>query len=119
MEAELRRVGAVDAAARIHDLSLVTPCDTNAEYHAGQCVELGRQCAVYFAAECVRTAMDTGQRLEDVAPRIAEMTAAVAEAKPTQRNILDLCHNAAAMVADLKPLAEPIIDGGLRPIRFT
>ena len=51
--------------------------------------------------------------MADAGPEIAKLHAAAMPAEPP-RSILDLCHNVADLLSDPKPLAEPIIDGGLR-----
>ncbi len=113
IRAELDRVAATEASEFVAAIRGEFPGDADAALWLGQCIELGRACEIYSAADRVKLALDTGQTTTDIAPLLAKINAAAMPAEPP-RSILDLSTNVADLLANPKPLAEPIIDGGLR-----
>lgn len=111
--AELRRINNLEAADFAAELAREYWSDAELLVWAAQCLELGRACEAYSAAERIQAKLDAGQSMADAGPEIAKLHAAATPAEPP-RSILDLCHNVAGLLSDPKPLAEPIIDGGLR-----
>lgn len=113
IQAELRRIAATEAADFAGELAREFFSDAELSHWATQCRELGRACEVYSAVARIKDSLDAGQSTADVATLIADMQAAATPAEPPP-SILDLCNNVADLLADPKPLAEPIIDGALR-----
>ncbi len=113
VEAELMRVSAMEAADFIAEHKHDFPSDAETEYWINEAIRLSKLCVVRSSIDKVGQAIDMGQSLDDVAPMLAEISA-TDETSALPRSILDCCHNVADLLADPKPLAEPIIDGGLR-----
>ena len=113
VESELRRCGNAEAADWIRGHQNSFPGDANAEHWIDQTLELGRAAAIYSAAARVQGAMDAGQSIASIAPSIAEINAAAEPMEPSP-TILDIAVNATDQLSDPEPMAEPVIDGGLR-----
>ncbi len=113
VESELRRCKNAEAADWIREHSAGLFSDAQAEYWIGQVLELGRTAAIYSGAARVQGALDANQTITDVAPIIAEINAAADPVEPSP-TIFDIAVNATDQLSDPEPMAEPVIDGGLR-----
>ncbi len=113
VESELRRCSNGEAADWIRDHSAGFFSDAQAEYWVKQALELGRTATIYSGAARVQDALDANQTITDVAPIIAELNAAAEPVEPSP-TILDIAVNATDQLSDPEPMAEPVIDSGLR-----
>ena len=113
VESELRRCGNAEGADWIREHGRDFPSDGQAEYWIGQTSELGKAAVAYSAGNRLLLAIDAGRSILDAAPIIAEINAAAEPMEPPP-TILDIAVNAIDQLSDPEPMAEPVIDGGLR-----
>ena len=110
IQAELNRVGNAEAADFAAELAREFFSDAELQYWSAQCLELGRACDLYTAADRMKAALDAGQSTADVSPLLADLQAegnAVSSGKLPELKIVP--------IGDIRENPEPeqqwIIDG--------
>ena len=107
LEAELRRVSAVEAADFIAEHKHDFPGDAETEYWIDEAIRLGKLCALRSSLDNAGQRIDAGQ--EDVELILAEINAA-----GESGTAADAVIHADELIAENPPLAEVVIDGALR-----
>ena len=110
IQAELRRINNTEAADFATELAREFFSDAELIHWANQCLELGRACGLYSAADRIKAALDAGQSTADVSHMLAEINAAGESGTDADQAII----SASDLVETFPNLRPYIIDGLLR-----
>ncbi len=109
VRAELNRVNNSEAVDFTSELAREFFSDAELQFWAAKCSELGRACNLYTAADRIKSALDAGQSVADIAPLIADVHDT---ADPL--GISDVPISAGDLISGFPELRPYVIDGLLR-----